>query len=107
MSNALFYAQTDGTVMLDLLEEAGQAHLRIRDDGPGVPDEYLEDIFRAFFRVDESRARDSGGAGLGLALAKDAIVAMGGNITARNTPSGLEVRIVVPCASPRLPLVND
>ena len=96
LSNALFYAPEKSRILLSGKRESGWAVLSVRDHGPGVPERHLQDIFRVFFRVDPSRARSSGGVGLGLALAKDAAIAMGGDIEARNADPGLEVVVRLP-----------
>ena len=96
LSNALFYGPADRDIDLRLFRHHDFALLSVRDRGSGVPEAHLRDIFRPFFRVDESRARTSGGAGLGLALARDAVVAMGGDIEARNAGPGLEVFVTLP-----------
>jgi len=70
------------------------------DDGPGVPESSLDDLFRPFFRLDESRERSTGGVGLGLAIAQRAVKLHGGEIKVRNrTGGGLEVVIRFPVAS--------
>lgn len=96
LSNALFYAPKNSKIEVSGKRTEEWALIIIRDHGPGVPDKHIQDIFKAFFRVDQSRARASGGAGLGLALAKDAAVAMGGDIEARNANPGLEVVVTLP-----------
>lgn len=69
----------------------------VRDQGPGVPAQALAEIFRPFYRVSEARDRESGGVGLGLAIAERAIKLHGGTITASNAPDGgLIVRITLP-----------
>lgn len=65
-----------------------QIELTIMDDGPGVPEAELEKIFTPFYRTAESRSRDSGGVGLGLAIAAKAIEGMGGKLFAVNQPEG-------------------
>jgi signal transduction histidine kinase len=71
--------------------------LRVRDEGPGIPAEYLEQVFEPFFRVESSRNRDTGGTGLGLCIARDVAQSHGGSITLRNHPEGgLEVTLVLP-----------
>ena len=77
----------------------GQALLRVRDHGPGVPESALENIFRPFYRVAEDRGRDSGGAGVGLAIAERTVRLSGGTIHARNAPGGgLEIEMRLPLA---------
>ena len=69
------------------------------DEGPGVPEESLERIFDPFYRVEESRSRESGGVGLGLAIVKTCVEACDGTVTAHNlTPKGLEVRVALRAA---------
>ncbi len=100
LDNALFYSPAGSAVSVRLERKGDSALLVIRDRGTGVPEKHLGDIFRAFFRVDASRARTSGGAGLGLALANDAAVSMGGTMTARNADPGLEMTVAFPLPTP-------
>ncbi|HEX2082348.1 MAG TPA: ATP-binding protein, partial [Xanthomonadaceae bacterium] len=58
------------------------------DAGPGIPEARLQDVFRPFVRLEESRNRDSGGAGLGLAIARSVVLAHGGTIVLSNRPAG-------------------
>lgn len=90
-TNALFYTPPGEAVNISLVCRDGVARILIRDHGPGVPDKDLANIFRPFYRVDGSRTRTTGGAGLGLALAREAAALCGGSITARNAGPGLEV----------------
>ena len=74
-----------------------EAMITVRDHGPGVPEVSLSEIFRPFYRVEFARDRDSGGAGLGLAIADRAVRLHKGKITATNAPhGGLVVTIVLP-----------
>jgi signal transduction histidine kinase len=101
--NALFYTP-DGTEV-DVLLERAEAGIRliVRDHGPGVPDSALSELFRPFFRVDEARARHTGGVGLGLAIAHRAVELHGGRISAANVrPHGLSIRIELPEAAPEV-----
>ncbi|MCD8352260.1 MAG: ATP-binding protein [Planctomycetaceae bacterium] len=100
LANALFYSSPKSHVDITIVQDGDRVVITVRDRGTGVPDHHLHDIFKPFFRVDESRARTSGGAGLGLALAQDAAVAMGGTIEARNATPGLEVVVSLPIALP-------
>ena len=71
--------------------------LTVRDHGPGVPEDHLETLFEAFSRVGDARERSTGGAGLGLAIARRAIEIHDGAISARNhDDGGLEVSITLP-----------
>jgi two-component system sensor histidine kinase CpxA len=70
--------------------------ITIDDRGPGVPEPDLQRIFEPFYRVAESRDRDSGGTGLGLAITARIVSLYGGNVQARNTPDGLRVEIALP-----------
>ena len=94
--NAIKYAESDIIVQLDRDEQ--HAVVRVIDDGPGVNEAELSAIFRPFYRLSEARSRDSGGVGLGLAIAHQAILANDGSIEARNNKqnSGLEVLIKLP-----------
>jgi two-component system sensor histidine kinase CpxA len=75
--------------------------ITVRDHGPGVPDHMLEKLFEPFVRVAESRDRQSGGYGLGLAIAERAIRLHGGDITAANEEGG-GLRVVI-----RLPVTDS
>lgn len=86
--NALRYTPAGGQVEVELIKFKDYFQLTIADQGPGVPDEYLEKIFQPFFRVEKERGKDSGGFGLGLALAKRQIEALSGAISAANRPQG-------------------
>ena len=59
-------------------QDAGQAVLRVSDTGCGIPNDLRENVFQPFFRVDKSRSRKMGGAGLGLALVREIAVLHGG-----------------------------
>jgi len=76
-----------GRVALSLSEDGGTVRLAVEDDGEGVPGPERERVFERFVRLDEARARDGGGAGLGLAIVRDVVAAHGG--TAHITAGGL------------------
>ena len=69
--NAIRYNRRNGSVRLSVREEAGCIEIRVADSGTGIPAQYRESIFQPFFRVDKSRSRRYGGAGLGLALVRE------------------------------------
>jgi two-component system sensor histidine kinase CpxA len=99
LANAMFYSPASSVIHVNARMEGENIRISIRDHGPGVPEEQLEDIFRAFYRVDSSRARTSGGVGLGLAVAREAAIQHGGNIVARNAAPGLQVTVTLPVYS--------
>jgi signal transduction histidine kinase len=75
----------------------GQAEVAIDDDGPGIPEEERDNVFRPFYRLEGSRSRETGGVGLGLATARSAILAHGGAIALANRPEGgLRVSVTLP-----------
>lgn len=96
LSNALFYSPPGANIDIDARMVGDEVAVSVRDYGPGVPDEQLEDIFRAFYRVDSSRTRSSGGVGLGLTLVKESIVLQGGHVTVKNASPGLCVTLFLP-----------
>ncbi len=96
LSNAVFYSPAGSRVDVDARRLDNGVALTVRDFGPGVPEDQLEDIFRAFYRVDASRTRSSGGAGLGLALAREAVIVHGGSIRAANARPGLAITVILP-----------
>jgi two-component system sensor histidine kinase CpxA len=90
LRNALRYTDPDQGVRLalDVQKRKSRVVLEVRDYGTGVPEAELEKIFEPFYRVHESRDRDSGGHGLGLSIVANAIKNHGGNIQARNAEKG-------------------
>jgi two-component system sensor histidine kinase CpxA len=75
--------------------------VRVSDSGPGVPDEALAKIFEPFYRLDDARNRQTGGAGLGLSIADRAIRLHGGQLRASNRKEGgLQVEIRIPADPP-------
>jgi signal transduction histidine kinase len=94
MDNAVKYGQR---AALALSESGSDILLSIDDDGPGIPEEEFERVFAPFVRLEASRSRDTGGSGLGLAVARAAIRAHGGDIRLANRPEGgLRVTVSLP-----------
>lgn len=91
LENAIRHAPEQSTIEISLKLMADQVELSIRDFGPGVPEQDLGSIFRPFFRCDASRTRNTGGLGLGLAITRSCVQALGGTIWARNANPGLMV----------------
>ncbi len=92
--NAQRYAGDSGEIEIRADRSEDQIILRVRDSGPGVPEETLPRLFDPFYRPDASRARESGGTGLGLAIVRTCVEACGGTVSASlREPKGLEVAI--------------
>jgi len=88
VSNALRYAPTGGWVTITARGVVGGVELAVSDNGPGVPESDLPKLFDRFWRGEKSRSRAAGGAGLGLAIARQLVEAQGGSISASNVPGG-------------------
>ncbi len=97
--NALRYTLKNSSLEIALHCDEKHAVLTVRDYGPGVPDADLTQIFQPFYRVDDARDREDGGAGLGLAIVERAITSHGGQVRAENAlGGGLLVEIQLPVA---------
>lgn len=93
-------AQVEISLRCESRDVEPHAVVRVRDHGPGVPEDSLQDIFRPFYRVADDRNRQTGGVGLGLAIAQQAIRLHGGTIKAVNAAGGgLEVEVSLIAAS--------
>lgn len=99
LDNAIKYSPNKSTIGIRVDRVGDRAMVAVTDQGPGVSPEHRELIFDRFFRVDQSRTRNGGGAGLGLAIAKWAVEIHGGHLTVQDGPrGGSEFRIVLPIA---------
>ena len=85
IANAVKYS---GGARVKAFAEAGRAVVTVEDDGPGLSDDDLEAVFEPFHRAEPSRSRETGGAGLGLTVARQAARAHGGEVTVANRPGG-------------------
>ena len=99
LRNAIRHAPSGSSIDVQLEHITGKALISVRDYGPGVPREMLPKIFQPFFRVDDSRDSQTGGVGLGLAIAHRAVMAHRGRLTAENATPGLRVRLELPLDS--------
>ncbi|MGV9450353.1 ATP-binding protein [Streptomyces sp. NPDC003635] len=86
LDNAARHARS--AVVVTVRRAGDRAVLQVADDGDGVPEEDRERIFERFVRLDEARSRDDGGAGLGLAIARDVAERHGGTLTVGDAPAG-------------------
>jgi len=91
IDNAVRYG---GVANVTLKKEPGMAVVTIADNGPGLPSDQLEAVFEPFVRLEGSRSRDTGGVGLGLAIAQTIIQAHGGTVVLRNLPEGGLIAVV-------------
>ena len=98
LENAIQHTETDGTITVRTYANGPNGvTLSVEDDGEGIPPEALPLVFERFYRVDPSRARTTGGVGLGLTIAKRLVEAHGGSITAEsNYGRGTIVSFMLP-----------
>jgi signal transduction histidine kinase len=97
LRNALAYTCENTKIQIELRQLNNQFLVAITDQGPGVDEAHLENIFKPFFRTDEARTRETGGYGLGLAIAHRSVLLHGGKISAMNNPErGLTLRVTLP-----------
>jgi two-component system sensor histidine kinase BaeS len=97
LSNARRYTDAPGRIRLAIAHGSNVLRLTVDDSAPGVPDSALPHLFERLYRVEESRSRSAGGAGLGLAICRAIVEAHGGSITA--APSrlgGLQIAVELP-----------
>ena len=86
LGNAVRFTPADGTVSLTLAAAGAWVEVAVEDSGPGIDPEHLPHIFDRFYRVEGSRSRESGGAGLGLAIVRQLVEAHGGTVSVESTP---------------------
>jgi signal transduction histidine kinase len=98
LQNAINYGGS-ATVAVD--DNADRLEIRIRDEGPGIPEQELERVFEPFYRLEGSRNRETGGTGLGLGIARSIAEAHGGHLRIRNcAEGGLEAALTLPRSGP-------
>jgi len=89
-------ARYGGEALVSVLPQTDVIVVTIKDNGPGIPEDRLEDVFRPFFRLEDSRSRETGGTGLGMTVARTIVRAHGGDIILSNRDEGglkMEVRL--------------
>ncbi len=100
LDNAIKYTPEGGAVSLTARAQDGKAVLEVADTGIGIPPEALPRLFERFFRVDKTRSREQGGAGLGLSIVKSICAAHQGRVEASSTPGqGSRFRVELPLAA--------
>lgn len=98
LTNLLENAKRHGDHVALTAQRNGRVlELFVDDDGPGIPENMREDVFRPFFRLDQSRNTETGGTGLGLSIAQDIVSGHGGEIRLEDSPlGGLRVALRIP-----------
>jgi len=86
LDNAIRYAPEASSVTVRIRQVGDEVECAVGDRGPGIPPEHLDLIFERFYRADASRQRQTGGAGLGLAIVRALVLAQGGRICAKSAP---------------------
>jgi two-component system, OmpR family, sensor histidine kinase BaeS len=100
LSNSVRYTAAPGSIHVTTARVLDYIEIRVEDSAPGVDDEALEVMFESFRRLDPSRNKESGGSGLGLAVARTLVGALGGTIAASHAKSGgICVTITLPASS--------
>jgi two-component system sensor histidine kinase CpxA len=97
--NAVRYAGDSGPILVSARNGADEVLISVADQGPGLPKDELENVFKPFYRPEFARRRETGGVGLGLAIVRSCIESCGGSVACMNrTPHGLQVDIRLPPA---------
>lgn len=104
VENAVKYNRQGGRVVVSIEHRDGKVLVDVSDTGYGIAPEHLPKLFRRFFRADQGRSRETGGAGLGLAICKSFVESHEGKITVSSTPGvGTTFRVELPAGETRLP----
>jgi heavy metal sensor kinase len=99
LDNAIKYTSGGGAIQLNVTRQNGHAILDVADSGIGIPADAVPHVFERFFRVDKSRSRDEGGAGLGLSIVKSICTAHGAEVQVESAPGkGSHFRVKLPIA---------
>ncbi|MGM0370839.1 MAG: ATP-binding protein [Bacillota bacterium] len=97
IDNAMKYTREDGKIIISSSKKDTEVEIKVEDNGCGIPTEAEDKIFNRFYRVDESRTRETGGAGLGLAIAKWIVEDHGGEIKAQSeVGTGTTILVTLP-----------
>jgi signal transduction histidine kinase len=97
LDNAVKYGRENGQITLEAEPSTSTVRFAVTDDGVGIPEEDLDNIFKRFYRVDKSRSREMGGTGLGLSIAQWIVDAHGGSIQVESREGkGSTFRVTLP-----------
>lgn len=96
LRNAAAYGAENSVITITADSAQSRAHITVASRGEPIPPEKLEHLFDKFYRADAARSTGTGGAGLGLAIAREIVRLHGGDITAKNEPDGTSFTVVLP-----------
>lgn len=96
LRNAVNYSFDDGTIHIVATQNENNLSIKFTNCGNTIPQEKLERIFEQFYRLDTARSSRSGGAGLGLAIAKEIVELHNGTITAKSENEVIEFEVIIP-----------
>ena len=96
--NAISYSEPGSPLMLTLAQQPGKVIIRLENRGRTIPPEVLSRLFERFYRADSARATRSGGAGLGLAIAKEIVTRHGGQISAESYDNRVIFTVEMPAS---------
>lgn len=96
LKNAVAYSYAGTVIRVAAGKTSKEVWITFTNQGPAIPAQKLEVIFEKFFRLEEARTTNSGGAGLGLAIAKEIVTLHGGNITAFSENETTQFRVTLP-----------
>jgi signal transduction histidine kinase len=99
IENAVKYGGTEAKITVQVCKQDHEFVFRVMDDGPGIPENEKQRIFDSFYRVDDSLARLTSGAGLGLAICQGLVRAHGGRIWAEPQEAGASIAFTIPIKS--------
>lgn len=106
LANARIHTPEGTTVTVEVVHDAGEAVVRVHDDGPGIDTGVADELFERFSRADRSRARKTGGTGLGLSIAKAIATAHEGHLTVTSAPGDTTFELRLPSARPAEPAAS-
>lgn len=98
MRNAVNYSYSGTEILLSLKQTDGGIQIQIQNHGKTIPPDKLDRIFEQFFRLDSSRTSATGGAGLGLAIAREIVELHGGSVTAESENESITFTVTLPGA---------
>lgn len=96
LRNAINYSYPDTCIKISAWSRQQSVYIDFVNQGPAIPEKQLTMIFEKFIRMDSARSSETGGAGLGLAIAKQIVTAHGGEIRAENCPEGIRFEVKLP-----------